>query len=92
MPTKTEQNTKSEEKGLSLGLTAVDLNMFLAEDDEGLKKSRRIFEKAYELAVNKGDSKVLIDLMNRMMGRPKESISLKITDSPSLILGNIKKK
>jgi len=83
---------KSEDKGLSLGLTAVDLNMFLAEDDEGLKKSRRIFEKAYELAVTKGDSKVLIDLMNRMMGKPKESINLKITDSPSLILGNIKKK
>lgn len=69
MKSTTAQSIKSEEKLALTEISVRELNAFLAEDDEGITKQRKILDKAYEKALD-GDGKLLEWFLNKTYGRP----------------------
>ena len=65
----TESKAKSQDKLALTEVSVRELNAFLAEDDEGITKQRKILDKAYEKALD-GDGKILEWFLNKTYGRP----------------------
>jgi hypothetical protein len=71
----TEQTQKSKAKRVLTGISIEQLHEFLNEDDDGYTRREMLLRRHYEDAI--GDSKTSAysrsDLLDRDMGKPKES-------------------
>lgn len=72
----TEQKEKSKDKTLLGNINARTYNEFMAEDDEGIKRERRLLEKAYELAVKEGDARMIKLLIDKLVPNPIQSLDI----------------
>jgi len=91
----TEQKAKAQESRIMKDITIKDLNEFLAEDDNGMSRKRKVMETLYETAVYDKDVRALINLADRAFGKPADSLDI-TSDGKAVtglaVVGNITKQ